>query len=490
MLFNSIEFAIFLPIVFLLYWFVFQRNLKLQNFFIIFASYFFYGWWDWRFLLLILFTSFCSWGCGLLMQRIDNIDDSAHLHRVLPRNFINVSNIVLNLAVLGVFKYYNFFIESFVSAFNLFGNEIDIKTLNIILPVGISFYTFQALSYSIDVYKRKVKPTKDIVSFFAFVSFFPLLSAGPIERATNLLPQFFKKRIFDHDKAIDGSRQILWGLFKKIVIADSCAIYANDIFSNYANLNGSVLFIGAIAFSVQIYADFSGYSDIAIGTAKLFGFAAMRNFNYPFFARNVGEFWQRWHISLTSWFRDYIYIPLGGGRVGMYKKIRNTFVIFLISGFWHGANWTFILWGLYSALLFMPLILTKTSRKYTDTVAKNRILPSLKEFFQMGLTFLTFIIGMVIFRSQSISDVFQYYKIMISNVKVESIFTQLLRNERYSVEILPIILLMFVFEWFGRNSETPLSNGKYLNIRSLFVLVLLLILGNFVNYQSFIYFAF
>ncbi len=415
MLFNSITFALFLPIVFLLYWFVFQRNLKVQNFFVVVASYVFYGWWDWRFLLLIAFTSFCSWSSGLLMQYADNQDKLRSFN--LSRRFLSVSNIILNLSILGIFKYYNFFVESFVSAFDSVGLHLQPHTLKIILPVGISFYTFQALSYSVDVYRRKIEPTRDIVAFFAFVAFFPQLVAGPIERATNLLPQFYKNRTFDYEKAIDSMRQILWGLFKKIVIADNCAIYVNHIFENYHDVSGSTLLLGAVFFAFQIYGDFSGYSDIAIGTARLFGFNLMRNFAFPYFSRDIAEFWRRWHISLTTWFRDYLYIPLGGSRGTKWQVVRNTFIIFLVSGFWHGANWTFIAWGAFHAILFLPLILLNQNRKYTNTVAESRLLPNIKEIFQMGLTFLLVVLGWVFFRAENLHDACVYLGMMFGIVQ-------------------------------------------------------------------------
>ena len=274
--------------------------------------------------------------------------------------------------------------------------------------MGISFYTFQALSYSIDVYRGKIEPTKDIVAFFAFISFFPQLVAGPIERATNLLPQFLKKREFNYDTAVDGMRQILWGLFKKIVVADNCAVFVDQVFSTYTYQSGSSLLLGAIFFTFQIYGDFSGYSDIAIGTAKLFGIKLMRNFNVPYFSRDIAEFWRRWHISLTTWFRDYVYIPLGGSRVSKAKVIRNTFIIFLVSGFWHGANWTFIAWGAYHAILFLPLILTGKNRKYTNQISEGRVLPTFKEAGQMLLTFFLAVIGWIIFRAESIGQAWEY----------------------------------------------------------------------------------
>lgn len=378
MLFNSIDFAIFLPIVFILYWFVTKNNLKLQNFLIVGASYLFYGWWDWRFLSLILFSTIVDYSVGLgLLKQVNQT----------KRKILLWTSILVNLGFLGFFKYYNFFLDNFITAFSFFGTEIKANSLNIILPVGISFYTFQTLSYSIDVYKRKLEPTKDLIAFSAFVSFFPQLVAGPIERATHLLPQFYKKRSFDYSKAVDGMRQILWGLFKKIVIADNCAEFANQIFNNSADMNGSTLVLGALFFTFQIYGDFSGYSDIAIGTSRLFGFDLMRNFNFPYFSRDIAEFWRRWHISLSTWFRDYLYIPLGGSRGGTWMKVRNTFIIFIVSGFWHGANWTFIVWGALNAIYFLPLLLTNNNRNNLETVAQGKLLPSIKELSFMILTF-------------------------------------------------------------------------------------------------------
>ena len=439
MLFNSIEFAIFLPIVFLLYWFAFDRNLKLQNLFIVAVSYVFYGWWDWRFLFLIAFTSFCSWGSGLLIER--------YRSNLKKAKAISALNIVLNLLILGVFKYYDFFAKEFVE---LFGLSSDGILLNIILPVGISFYTFQALSYSIDVYRGKLKPTHDIIQFFAFVSFFPQLVAGPIERATNLLPQFEKPRRFDYDIAVDGLRQILWGLFKKMVVADNCAIYVDQVFSNYQSQSGSTLLLAAVLFTFQIYGDFSGYSDIAIGTAKLFGIKLMRNFNMPYFSRDIAEFWRRWHISLTTWFRDYVYIPLGGSRVSKAKVVRNTFVIFLLSGFWHGANWTFIVWGAYHALLFLPLILLGKNRKHTDVVAMGRFFPSLKEMGQMLLTFFLAVIGWIVFRANTIEEAWNY----ICGLFNKSVFSiPWLDNRHYYFPVVISIVLMLVVEWLQRDKE-------------------------------------
>ena len=454
MLFNSIQFAIFLPIVFLLYWFVFDRfiskskhQLKLQNAFVVAASYVFYGWWDWRFLLLIAFTSFCSWGSGLLIGKAETKGKAKRWMWL---------NIVLNLGILALFKYYDFFVTEFAHLFHISTEGLLLK---VILPVGISFYTFQALSYSIDVYRGKIAPTRDIVAFFAFISFFPQLVAGPIERATNLLPQFLKKREFRYDNAVDGMRQILWGLFKKIVVADNCAVYVDQVFSTYAEQSGSTLLMAAIFFTFQIYGDFSGYSDIAIGTAKLFGIKLMRNFNVPYFSRDIAEFWRRWHISLTTWFRDYVYIPLGGSRVSKSKVVRNTFIIFLVSGFWHGANWTFIAWGAYHAILFLPLILTGKNRKYTNQVAEGRFLPTLKEIGQMLLTFFLAVIGWIIFRSATISDSVHY----IVGLCDASLFSvPWMKTVNSFVLLVGSILMMIVIEWLQRNNEHGLSLNKKL----------------------------
>lgn len=438
MLFNSLEFAIFLPLVFLLYWFVVNKNLKLQNIFIVTVSYLFYGWWDWRFLLLIAFTTACSYFSGTLIEK--------HREKRTAK-LIATINIVLNLLILGVFKYFNFFSDNFAKLFELFGTTLDWVTLDILLPVGISFYTFQALSYTIDVYKSKIEPTHDIVSFFAYVSFFPQLVAGPIERATNLLPQFYVKRKFDYAQAVDGLRQILWGLFKKMVVADNCAIVANDIFNNYTDYNGSTLILGAIFFTFQIYGDFSGYSDIAIGTARLFGFNLMRNFNFPYFSRDIAEFWRRWHISLTTWFRDYIYIPLGGSRGTKWMSFRNTMIIFLVSGFWHGANWTFVIWGAYHALLFAPLLLLGKNRKYTDTVvAEHRALPTMREFASMLLTFALAVIGWIIFRAENISQAFDY---LVRIVTESPLSLPMVWGKK---AVIFIVILMIV-EWLGRRNQ-------------------------------------
>ena len=481
MLFNSIEFAIFLPIVFLLYWFVFNRNLKLQNLFIVVVSYIFYGWWDWRFLFLIAFTSACSFGSGLL---INNYRESPKKAKT-----VSVANIVINLLILGVFKYYDFFVTSFADVF--LDGETEGLLLKVILPVGISFYTFQALSYSIDVYRGKLEPTRDIVQFFAFVSFFPQLVAGPIERVANLLPQFGRSRFFDYETGVDGMRQILWGLFKKMVIADGCAAYVDSVFATYQTQAGSTLLLAAILFAFQIYGDFSGYSDIAIGTAKLFGIRLMRNFNVPYFSRDIAEFWRRWHISLTTWFRDYVYIPMGGSRCSRIKIVRNTFVIFLLSGFWHGANWTFIIWGTYHALLFLPLILAGKNRKHTEVVAAGRALPSLIEFGQIVLTFVLVLIGWIIFRAESIAQAWDYMAGMMQWGTLKASYRFFISPDTRVFSWL--ICFMLIMEWVHRNKPHGLfldSNSHWTVRYGLYFLIVALIVFFSGTNQAFIYFAF
>ena len=511
MLFNSFEFLIFLPIVFLLYWFVFdyamrgcKRQLLWQNLLIVVASYIFYGWWDWRFLILIAITTVLSFLSGIGIEK-------APTQR--SKKAVMIANIVVNLGILGIYKYYDFFATQFAQ---LFGIESDFLLLHLILPVGISFYTFQALSYSIDVYRKQIEPTHDIISFTAFLSFFPQLVAGPIERATNLLPQFQKKRTFDYAQAVDGMRQILWGLFKKIVVADNCATYVDHVFGDLGSQSGSTLLLAAVLFTFQIYGDFSGYSDIAIGTAKLFGIKLMRNFNVPYFSRDIAEFWRRWHISLTTWFRDYVYIPLGGSRPNIpeairlkgdkaearYTKwiaVRNTFVIFLLSGFWHGANWTFVLWGAYHALLFVPLLLMNKNRRYRDTVAtitlpdgtiKTKWLPSIKEAGQMLLTFALAVFGWIIFRAQ---DITQFGEV-VSTICSDSLFcVPFLKNRYFYVPLLVSICLMCLIEWKDRCEKhglTCMKKNKYLRW-CLYVLIFIMI---FVLSRkediSFIYFQF
>ncbi len=475
MIFNSPEFLLFLPIVFLLYWFVFKKSIKIQNFFVVIASYFFYGWWDWRFLFLIAITSFCSWASGLLIEK------NRASQNTKKAKVVNICNIVLNLLILGVFKYYNFFVESFFDIFPTLSN--DQILISVILPVGISFYTFQALSYTIDVYRDKIEPTKDIIAFFAFVSFFPQLVAGPIERATNLLPQFQQKRTFDYAAAVDGCRQMLWGFFKKMVVADNCAVFVDQVWDDIPSFSGSTLLVAAILFSFQIYCDFSGYSDIAIGCAKLFGIKLKRNFNNPYFSRDIAEFWRRWHISLTTWFRDYIYIPLGGSRTTKAKIVRNTFIIFLVSGFWHGANWTFIIWGAFHALLFLPLILLGKNRKYTDNIASNRSFPTFKELLQILLTFLLATFGWIIFRSDDITQAMQFFR-GIFNISIISI--------PMISKCFIFIAIMLIVEWINRNNEHEFQiQSRYRVVRYIiYYTIMLSIVLLSTQQETFIYFQF
>ena len=437
MMFNSIEFALFLPLVFFTYWFVICGNLRAQNIFVILASYLFYGWWDWRFLSLIILSSAIDFVIGLQLDK-----------KQQPKSRIWLLGLSLaaNIGLLGFFKYYNFFADQLVDAFARIGFTLHLKTLEIILPVGISFYTFQTLSYTIDVYRRRIRAVSDWTAFFAYVSFFPQLVAGPIERAVNLIPQFTRPRTFSYEKAKDGLRQILLGLFKKMVIADSCALIVNEAFSDHESYGAGFLLFAVILFAFQIYGDFSGYSDIAIGTARLFGIDLMQNFAFPYFSRDIAEFWRRWHISLSTWFRDYLYIPLGGSRVNSTRKlILNVFIIFLISGLWHGANWTFIIWGFLNALYFLPSILLKRNRRYLDVPAKGKILPDLEEATRMAATFSLVCFSWIFFRAENLSHAIAF-------------ITQIVKNPVFAFE--PIrkngllilgILLLLVAEWLQRD---------------------------------------
>ncbi len=439
MLFNSVNFAIFLPIVFILYWLLNNKSLHWQNLLLFAVSYFFYACWDWRFMFLLMFSTLLDYFTGLKIEQGGN-----------RKKFWFWLSIIVNLGFLCVFKYYNFFAESFATAISLVGFTANPLLLKVILPVGISFYTFHGLSYVIDIYYSRIQAEKSFVDYAVFVSFFPLLVAGPIERATHLLPQIKKERVFNYVNAVDGLRQILWGLFKKVVIADQCAEWANMIFNNYEGYSGSTLLLGAIFFALQIYGDFSGYSDIALGTARLFGIELLRNFAFPYFSRDIAEFWRRWHISLSSWFRDYLYVPLGGSKGPFWIKVRNIFIIFLVSGFWHGANWTFIVWGAINAFYFLPLLVTNKNRKNIDIVAQGKLLPSFKEIFQMSTTFALTVIAWVFFRSENITSAMIYISKMFS----ESLFS--LPEIRPS-SLFILVLLFFSIEWFGRQNKYALE---------------------------------
>lgn len=480
MLFNSFEFLVFLPIVFLLYWFVF-RTRKWQNLLVVVASYTFYGWWDWRFLFLIALTSICSFASGWLIEHYEG-------HRQRQR-WVSAANIVLNLGILGVFKYYNFFVENLDALLRSLGWQLDWVTINILLPVGISFYTFQALSYTIDVYQKKLPATHDVVEFFAYISFFPQLVAGPIERATNLLPQFQRQRTFDYTQAVDGMRQMLWGFLKKLVIADNCATLVNEYWNQYDALPGMTLFLLSVLFTFQIYCDFSGYSDIAIGCARLFGFNLMRNFNFPYFSRSIPEFWRRWHISLTTWFRDYIYFPLGGSRCDKWKIIRNVYIVWAISGLWHGANWTFVCWGLFHATLLAIYNVFSINTKYEHVVAYGHYLPSIKEALQMALTFVLTIIGWIIFRAESMTQAAEYLTAMVRNKFFDP---SLLYKKPY----LLFGMALLAIEWLQRDKQHALqfSAIKPFNYRAvrwgIYFLIIMMISIYAGASQQFIYFQF
>lgn len=478
MLFNSLDFAVFLPLVFALYWLIPATHKKAQNVLLIAASYFFYGWWDWRFLSLIAVSTLVDYYVGITLSRKQK---TSHRKALL---WISIG---VNLGILGYFKYYNFFLENFTTAFSFLGGAFAGASLKVILPVGISFYTFQTLSYTIDVYRKKLEPAKDLIGFAAFVCFFPQLVAGPIERATHLLPQFYTKRKFDYAQAVDGVKQILWGLFKKIVIADNCAVYVNYIFDNSGDLSGSTLVIGAVLFAFQIYGDFSGYSDIAIGTSRLFGFDLKQNFAFPYFSRDVAEFWRRWHISLSTWFRDYVYIPLGGSRVNTVKNVRNIFIVFGLSGFWHGANWTFIVWGLLNALYFLPVLLARKNRDHLDIVAKGKRMPSVTNCLQIFGTFSLTVLTWIFFRAENINHAWQY----ITRIFSRSIFSF---PEVDPVKELLLILVFVLLEWMGREGQYGIqkigSKQRAITRYALYYAIGFAILWLRGSPQEFIYFQF
>jgi len=470
-LFNSFEFLIFLPIVFILYWFVFNKSLKWQNVLVLVASYFFYGWWSWKFMGLLMLSTLLDYSYGFWV---------ASPNRKKAKAFLWLS-IINNLGILGVFKYYNFFAKQFQEGLELIGLHTNPVLLNVALPVGISFYTFHGMSYVFDIYRGKQQPVKCFVDYAVFVSFFPLLVAGPIERASHLLPQVQKEREFNYSQAVEGCRLILWGMFKKVVIADNLAQLVDPVFANYANHSSLSLIITAISFSFQIYCDFSGYSDIALGTAKLFGFELLLNFNLPYFSRSIPEFWKRWHISLSSWFRDYLYIPLGGSRVNLRKTILNTFIIFLVSGFWHGSNWTYIFWGLIHALFFIPSLFNKQKKEsnYSD-ININHI-----GLFKIFFTFIVVTIAWIFFRSNTLNDGFSYIrqvfisdKFGISHLKT---FTHIIV---FLKSFLGLIVLILVENFVLRKNRT--ISRKLM----VFIFLMILFLGSYRASVQFIYFQF
>ncbi|MFD1002992.1 MBOAT family O-acyltransferase [Ohtaekwangia kribbensis] len=475
MLFNSIEFALFLIIVYVLYWLL-KDSRRWQNNLLLLVSYIFYGWWDWRFVFLLMLSTIIDYSFGLLIY---NSESRKKLYLWL--------SIFNNLAVLFFFKYFNFFADSTQAALLFFGITMNPVFINIVLPVGISFYTFHGMSYVIDIYRGNAKPIHNFVDYSLFVSFFPLLVAGPIERATHLLPQITADRKFNYTQSVDGLRLILWGLFKKVVIADNCAVFVNQIFENSATASKVELALGAIFFAFQIYGDFSGYSDIAIGTAKLFGIELLVNFRTPYFSRDIAEFWRRWHISLTTWFRDYIYIPLGGSRVSTMKAIRNTMIVFLISGFWHGANWTFIVWGALNGLYFLPLLISGKNRVHTDTVAEGRFLPTFKEAFQILATFSLTCFAWIFFRAANIGDAFEYIAGFWTN--------PLLPSNNLVILDRSLILILFLFillEWLFRNGMPEFVRSRHaaLRLALYYGLVILIVFFGAFGSEEFIYFQF
>lgn len=472
MLFNSISYLLFLPLVFTIYWLL-KKKLNTQNLLILIASYIFYACWDYRFLVLIIFSTLVDFFVGIQINKQKTPG---------KRRYLLAISIFTNLALLGFFKYYNFFIDSWVEFTSIIGLNVNFNTLNIILPVGISFYTFQTLSYTIDIYKQRIKPTKDLIAFGAFVTFFPQLVAGPIERASSLLPQFKKMRNFNFIQARSGIELIIWGLFQKIVIADNCATYVNTIFTNYESLNSLSLILGAVYFAFQIYGDFAGYSNIAIGSARLLGFDLMRNFNYPYFSKNLGEFWRRWHISLSTWFRDYVFIPLGGSRLSHNKSIRNISIVFLISGLWHGANWTFIFWGAIHALFYIPLLFVRKNTHHSNSYISAHF----KDFLKISGTFITICLAWIFFRSPTINTSFDYLQRMFTNMNFQ---LQYLTIERYNIEMMILVILFVGIEWFSQTKEQPMF-GKNRFLKTISILLFILVFGVYSEHSDFIYFQF
>jgi len=476
MFFNSITYFLFLSVLFLLYWFLLKTDFKKQNLLLLVASYFFYSCWDYRFLFLLIFSTVLDYCTGIKI---------AEAEQKKSKRFWIFLSIGINVGILAIFKYYDFFAQSFTDAMSVIGIQTHFVMLNVILPVGISFYTFHGISYIVDIYNEKIAPERNFINYSLFVSFFPLLVAGPIERATHLLPQITQSRTFSYSQAMNGMRQIVWGLFKKVVVADNCAQYVDVVFPAYTEASTLQLITAVVLFSFQIYGDFSGYSDIALGSAKLFGFDLLRNFSYPYFSRDIAEFWRRWHISLTSWFRDYIYIPLGGSKMGVRYSIRNTLTVFVISGFWHGANWTFIGWGMLHAVYFMPLLLSGKNRTHLEIVSQNHALPNFKELFQILYTFSLVSFAWIFFRTPSVTDAIGYIKSIFQN---QSALPQL--SATYSFIA---VILMLLFEWHSRRFTIPFISiqNRFIRMSSYAIVTLLIFfMGAFVNQRSFIYFQF
>jgi D-alanyl-lipoteichoic acid acyltransferase DltB (MBOAT superfamily) len=475
MLFNSFVFLVFFVIVYSVYWGILNKTVRGQNIFLSICSFIFYGWWNWKFLLLLWLSLFVDFFVGKFLGSTLNEK---------KRKGLIIFSLVFNIGLLGFFKYFNFFIHSAGLVLLKIGLTPHLTTLNVILPVGISFYTFQSLSYTIDIYKKEIKPTKHLIDYVAFVSFFPQLVAGPIERAKHMLPQFTTQRKFNYEQSVKGLQLILWGFFKKVVIADLCAPFVSVAFNGYSDKIGMALLVPAIYFAFQIYGDFSGYTDIARGLAKLLGFDLMLNFRYPYFSRDIAEFWRRWHISLSSWFRDYLYLPLGGSRVGKLITVRNTFVVFLVSGFWHGANFTFIVWGLLHALFFLPLLLTNQTKKNISVVAQGKVLPSLKEVAQILFTFLLVVFAWIFFRADNLTQAFGY---------IRNIFKAGPIYFLGATTVFPLIVFMILVEWIGRHEENALNSfvTKLIWLKyPIYIFLFVWVYANFSKENTFIYFQF
>lgn len=474
MVFNTVTFGVFLVLVFVLYWFVFRRSLRKQNLLLVLVSYIFYGWWDWRFLGLLLISSVIDYFIGI---QIENAPTQRR-----KKQFLYVS-LFVNLGMLGFFKYFNFFVDSFIDAFGFFGVTLHAPSLEIILPVGISFYTFQELSYTIDIYRGKLKATRDPVAFMAFVSFFPQLVAGPIERAANLLPQFYKARTFVREMAVAGLRLMLWGFFKKVVIADNCARFVDPVYAHPENYTGTVLLVATILFAIQVYCDFSGYSDIARGCARLFGFELMKNFDRPYFSTSIREFWRRWHISLSSWFKDYIYFPLGGSKKGLARTLINLMIIFMISGLWHGAEWKFVIWGIWLGFFICAEQLLQPLRI------------KLPAALSMLLVFCYFMFALVFFRASGLQVSLAIFHDMFSSFSFADVVTQFhdaFLSLPFIIALGIMIIGMFVIEWNDKRILPWMLRGgrpvRWMVYYS--VLLVILLLGVFDNTPNFVYFQF
>jgi alginate O-acetyltransferase complex protein AlgI len=475
--FNSFIFAFFFTAVFLLYWLIGSKRWQVQNLLLIAAGAVFYGKWDWRFLILLYTAAIVDFLLGLKLGK-----ETVPQRRRLWLSF----SLVMNIGLLVIFKYLNFFIQSFIDTAQLLGWSTDAHTLRIIMPVGISFFTFMRLSYIIDLYRKQIEPCRNFFAFIAFSAFFPLLLAGPIERAKRLLPQFQKTRAFDSNGWKDGGRLILWGLFKKLVIADNLSPLVNAAFSNCATQSGIDLAIGALLFTVQIYADFSGYSDMAMGIGKLLGFKIMRNFAYPYFSRDIAEFWRRWHISMSSWFRDYVYTPLSWhiSLNDRWRRFRTILITFTVSGLWHGANWTFLVWGFLNGLFFTPLVFGKAPEHESRIAGEGRIFPSLREFAAMAVTFLMVVLAWIVFRANSLTHAIEYFAGMFSHPWLAAP-----TNPGW----LAAGLSLLVLEWFTRHKTYALDvSGLPLVLRwgIYHAVILAIVLFGYVGVSGFIYVQF